>query len=132
MFARIVSAAAVGVLLLGLTAQPTRAANGWVSNYTHREFLTFSAPVALPGIVLAAGTYAFEVPEGGIAFGLVRVSSRDGKTVYLTQFARVVDRPSDIRADLHVTFGEAARGAVQPINTWYPTGENSGRQFIYK
>ena len=131
MFARILSAAAVGAMLLGLAVRPMHAASGWVSDYTHREYLTFSAPVALPGVVLAAGTYTFEVPEGGIGFGLVRVSSRDGKKVYLTQFARIVDRPVSVK-DVHVVFGEAAPGSALPINTWYPTGESSGRQFIYK
>jgi hypothetical protein len=90
MFTRILSAAAAGALLLGLTAQPTSA---WV-NSDHREFLTFSAPIALPGVVLAAGTYSFEVPNPAISDGIVRVSSRDGKQVFFTQFTRLVNRPN--------------------------------------
>src|SRR5947207_638607 len=85
MFTRILSAAAVGALLVGLTAQPATA-KGWTLT-THTEYLTFSAPIALPGVVLAAGTYRFEAPgASGIAIGLVRVSSKDGRQVYLTQF----------------------------------------------
>lgn len=125
MLTRILSAAAAGALLLGLASQPTHA---WNSS-THRELLTFSAPIALPGVVLAAGTYAFEVPDSGIS-GLVRVTSRNGKDVYLTQYTRLVDRPNVDKVP-RVTFREAAAGAARPVNTWFPTGEDEGRQFIY-
>ncbi len=123
---RILSAAAAGVLFLGLATQPTHAWN----TPSHRELITFSAPIALPGVVLAAGTYTFEVPNGGISNGLVRIVSRDYKHVYLTQFTRIVRRPDADRA-LRVTFSEAAPGAARPVNTWFPRGEDDGRQFIY-
>ena len=124
MTTRILSAAA-GVLLLGLAAQPTHAWN----TPSHRELITFSAPIALPGVVLAAGTYTFEVPSGGISNGLVRIASRDYKHVILMQYTRIVPRPDADKA-LRVTFSEAAPGAVRPVNTWFPRGED-GRQFIY-
>jgi len=126
MLTRIFAATAVGALLLGLAA-PTRA---WTTS-THREFLTFSAPFALPGLVLAAGTYVFEVPNMSISEGLVRVTGRDGKEVYLTQYTRAINRP-DTDSLAHVTFKESAPGDARPVNAWFPTGEDSGRQFIYK
>jgi hypothetical protein len=130
MFTRILSAAAAGALLIGLTAQPATAAKGWLLS-NHTEYLTFSAPIALPGVVLAAGTYRFDVPgESGISNGLVRVSSKDGRRIYLTQFARIVNRP-DAAKGTHVTFGEAKAGSAPPVNTWFPIGEDMGRQFIY-
>ncbi len=122
---RIVSAAALGVLLLGtVSSQPARA---W-SDANHREYLTFSRAVAIPGAVLPAGTYVFEVPSPSFANTLVSVRSRDGRNVYLTQFTRAVDRPSDAG---HVSFRETARGATPQIDVWYPIGGNAGRQFIY-
>ena len=124
MTTRILSAAA-GVLLLGLTAQPTHA---WTTP-GHRELITFSAPIALPGVVLAAGTYTFEVPNGGISNGLVRIANRNYTHVYLMQYTRIVPRPDGDKA-LRVTFSEAAPGAARPVNTWFPRGED-GRQFIY-
>lgn len=122
---RILAAAAVGALFLGLAVQPAGAQNSW-----HTEYLTFSAPIAIPGAVLAAGTYTFEVPDAPFSPTLTRVKSRDGKQVYLTQFTRIVDRPRE--GDVpHVTFGEAAAGEARPINTWFAMGESLGRQFIY-
>ena len=126
MFTRILSAAAVGALLLGVLAQPTKA-NGWSA---HREHLTFNAPIALPGVVLAAGTYTFEIPSEGASHSLVRVSSRDGRQVYLTQFTREVAKNPNVEAP-KVTFSEAAAGTARPINAWYPDGSETGKQFIY-
>ena len=124
MFTRILSAAAVGALFLGLAIQPATAQDS-----LHREYLTFSGPISLPGVTLAAGTYTFEVPDAPFSPSLVRVRSRDGRQVYLTQFTRTVDKPWKTTA--HVKFGEAARGSAPPVDTWYPMSENSGRQFIY-
>ncbi len=125
MFTRILSTAAVGALLLGVLVQPTKA-NGWAA---HRELLTFNAPIALPGVTLAAGTYTFEIPSEA-AHSIVRVLSQDGRHIYLTQFTREVPRPN--RDDVpKMTFGEAPRGSVRPVNTWYPDGQESGKQFIY-
>ena len=126
MFTRFLSAAAIGGLLLGVAVKPVRAG----TDALHREYLTFSAPIALPGVTLAAGTYTFEVPDAPFSPSLVRVRSKDGQHVYLTQFAREVSRPGGDNVP-HVTFGEAAPGTAQPINIWYPMGGDNGRQFIY-
>ena len=126
MFTRILSAAAVGALLLGVAAQPTKAN---VFDGRHRELITVNAPIALPGVVLAAGTYAFDLPASGDNT-LVRVSSVDGRHIYAMQFTLAVPRPN--RNDIpKMTFGEAAAGLARPVKVWYPEGDESGRQFIY-
>jgi len=116
--------AALGALLVGIAVQPTGA---WSDN-NHREYLTFSAPVAIPGVVLAAGTYIFEVPNPTSNHLLVTVRSRDGRQVYLTRFTRPIDRRDP---GSHVTFRETARGEVPQIDAWYPMAGEQGRQFIY-
>ena len=126
MFTRILSAAAIGALLLGVAVKPARAG----SDALHREYLTFSAPIALPGVTLAAGTYTFEVPDAQFSSSLVRVRSKDGLHIYLTTFTRFVTRPGGDNVR-HVTFGEAAPGSAQPINVWFPLNGDHGRQFIY-
>ena len=121
----ILAAAAVGTLVLGVFAQPIQA-NYWGA---HHELLTFNAPIALPGVVLAAGTYLFEIPSEGASHSLVRVSSRNGRQIYLTQFAlEVPARPGGPR----VTFREAAPGSATPIDTWFPIGDEMGRRLVYK
>ena len=120
-------AAAAGALFLGVFAQPTQA-SGWG---IHRETLTFTAPIVLPGgRVLAAGSYIFEIPSVVASHAVVRVSSRDGRHIYLTQFTR--DVPASKRAGrAPVTFREVPAGSPRPVDTWYPTADVSGHQFIY-
>src|SRR6516164_3213044 len=79
--------------------------------------LTFSGPVALPGVVLPAGTYTFERPSWNSP-DIVRVVSRDRKRPYFMGYTRRVDRPAGA-ADQFVTFGEAPAGAPPPITVWY-------------
>jgi len=122
---RIVTAAALGAVLLGATAQRSGA---W-SDANHREYLTFSGAVAIPGAVLPAGTYIFEVPTPSFANTVISIRSRDGRKVYLTQFTRVVSRPAGSK--VHVSFRETARGEAPKIDAWYPMGGEDGRQLVY-
>ena len=127
MFTRTLKVAAVGgALLLGLAVSAYSI--GWADSL-HRDYITFSGTVALPGVTLPAGTYRFEVPTTG-ASDLVSVSSRDGKKVYLTQFTRIIDRPRG-GENVNVMLGEHAPGTAPQVKAWFPIGGNSGRQFIY-
>lgn len=129
MFTRTLRVAAVGgALLLGLAVSAS--SHAW-SNPLHRDYITFSGTVSLPGVTLPAGTYRFEVPDVAMSNGIVSVSSRDGRKVYLTQFTRSIDRPKD-GDSLNVMLGEAAPGTAPQVKAWFPIGERSGRQFIYK
>ena len=95
-----------------------------------RTYLTFDRPVALPGVTLGAGKYTFELPSHDRS--IVRVSSRDGSRVFLTAFTRVVARPRGIGSDRHVKLGEAPPGQPTPIQVWYLSSGESGREFIYR
>jgi hypothetical protein len=95
------------------------------------NYLTFSGPVALPGVELRAGTYIFEraLPDGDPS--LVRVLSRDRRQIFLTAFTNTVPRPDNMSRDQAVSLGETARGVPPPITAWYPLGTSTGHQFIY-
>jgi hypothetical protein len=123
---------ALGVVLVGLSAPaPTRAHESF-NDLDQMMYVTFNRPVALPGVALGSGTYIFELADPIGAWNLVRVSSRDRRLVYLTAFTRVVDRPYGMSPDQPISFGEAPANAAQPIKTWWPAGESTGRQFIYR
>ena len=94
--------------------------------------LTFSAAVAVPGAVLAPGSYTFELSAPGTSMDIVRVSSRDGRRVYYTGFTRRVSRPQKLAAGTSVAFGEAASGEPRPIAVWYPIDGAAGHEFIYR
>ena len=121
---------AVGVALTGLIAVAPRTTEAVSTSMT---YLTFSGPVALPGVTLTAGTYIFDLPEDAIDPSIVRVSSRDGRQVFLTAFTYIVDRPRALGSDQQVTLGEAPRGEPKTIQVWYtPGNRGAGRKFIYR
>jgi hypothetical protein len=92
--------------------------------------VTFSQPVQIPGRVLPAGTYWFELPEDVYEHYLVRIYSADRTVLYATLFAANSERAT---ATDRTVFGLAERGSAQPqaIVTWFYPGETTGHQFLY-
>ena len=96
----------------------------------HIEYLTFSQPVALPGVTLRTGTYIFELANPDGAHDLVRVLSRDRKIVYLTAYTYPVSRTEVVPETQFVSFHEAAADAPLAIAVWW-SDSLAGREFIY-
>jgi hypothetical protein len=99
-------------------------AHAWSNN----NYLTFNAPVALPGVTLPAGTYSFRTPS--MDRNVVQVLNRAETKSYYMGITRPVSRPRR-GTELMVTVGEAPAGQVRPIQEWFPIGENEGHAFIY-
>ena len=116
---------ACGAAILGLVMTASGKAGG---NPNRTTLLTFSGPVALPGVVLAGGTYAFERADGHA--DIVRVLSRNRSTVYLMAYTRQVERPEGLPAGRPVTFAETSSGAPR-IKAWFPLDSSTGHEFIY-
>jgi hypothetical protein len=95
------------------------------------QYLTFSKPVALPGVTLQSGTYIFELASPEISPDIVRVLSRDRKTVLFTAFTRSVDRPAGVPLDELVSLREVAPDQPIPIAVWW-CDARTGRQFLYE
>ena len=94
------------------------------------NYLTFSAPFALPGVALPAGSYVFEVIEPG-QYDVVQVKNRKSGHVYLTAFTRQISRPTGLPASQQIVFREVAAGMTPPVKAWFPIGERVGHEFIY-
>jgi hypothetical protein len=125
--ALLVSAVAVAGVLAASSSQ----AASTLMPMTTTNNLTFSKPVSLPGVTLAAGTYVFESAPGGTNPNIVRVVSPNRQKQLYLGFTVPIVRPRDAEPDI-LTFGEAAPGASAPILAWYPLGSNSGHRFMYR
>jgi hypothetical protein len=95
------------------------------------NYLTFSGPVALPGVTLQAGTYIFErvvdtEPD------IVVVRDRARSKVYFLAFTQRAERPAGMSRTAAVTFGEARPGTPVPITAWYPLDSLTGHRFVYR
>jgi len=104
-----------------------RAASGSIP---HTNYLTFTAPFALPGVSLPAGTYVFDVVATG-SNNVVRVTSRDGLRTYLTTFTVNVQRPKGLPVNRQIVFNEVPAGTTPPVKAWFPVGQSIGHQFVY-
>ena len=93
-------------------------------------YFTFSGPVRLPGIVLPAGTYAFD-RLSPLDPMVVRVMDRSHSKLYLITITRGVQRRADGNLDTTITLGETPKGTARPINVWFPAGLTLGHEFIY-
>jgi hypothetical protein len=118
--------AVASLLALGILASAQAA-----SPLSKKAYLTFSGPVRLPGVLLPAGTYTFEIVESSRS-DIVRVRDRNHTKVYFTAFTDLVDKPTGWAADKHVELGEARAGSAPPILVWYPFDDSMGRRFVYR
>jgi hypothetical protein len=117
-----------GAAILGLIVGASGEAWGTANN---TNYLTFSGPVALPGVSLPGGTYIFELAESASSRDIVVVRSRDRSKLYFMGFTTMVSRPHDLPFDSRVTFGESLQGTPPRITAWYPEGASTGHRFLY-
>jgi hypothetical protein len=88
--------------------------------------LTFSAPVALPGLSLGAGTYIFRHAEHNAV--QVMSASGDAYAMFLT-IPMTRTSPSD---GYSIVLGApGAPGAPRRIVALFAPGETTGQQFVY-
>ena len=98
---------------------------------SHRTIVTFSGPVALPGVSLYAGVYTFEIADPDSSGDAVVVMDRDRNQVLYMGLTTPVRRPKSLPSGTTVTFGTAFAGSPVPITAWYHSREAWGHQFVY-
>ena len=120
---RIALGAAVAILVAAATSH---------AFVNHENRLTFNRPVALPGVVLPAGSYSFDIVDDNSSIDIVAVRNTARTRTYYLGFTNTVTRPRSMPASAAVTFGEAPADAPPPIAVWYPIGQTIGHQFLYR
>ncbi|MDE3156880.1 MAG: hypothetical protein KGN76_17405 [Acidobacteriota bacterium] len=95
-------------------------------------FVTFSGPVALPGLVLPAGTYLFRhlAPGHTSRRHVVQVLSADRSKIYAT--LQTVPNTRLTRTDEPtIVFRETPAGQPQVIRAWFYPGDPVGDEFVF-
>lgn len=120
--ALIVFCLGVFVLLVPLAAK----ADEW----NMRTTMTFNQPVEVPGMVLKAGTYVFQLADSPSDRNVVQIFNADQTRFYENALAISAYRlePTDKTV---VTFREKAEGQPAAIATWFYPGTNTGVEFVY-
>ena len=92
--------------------------------------VTFSAPVALPGVTLPAGSYLFRLADSQTNRNIVQVFDKDRTKIFATILAVPAqrNRPAD---ETVITFKESPANAAPAVQYWYYPGETMGQEFAY-
>ncbi len=117
-------------LLIGglVLASVVIAATSMAGNMARTDYLTLNRATALPGVVLARGSYVFEAVEGHP--DIVRVSDRATRRVLFMDYVELIPRPRGVTNAL--SLGEAPAGEPVPIKAWFPTGSATGHAFKHR
>jgi hypothetical protein len=129
MFNRRFVLTALVLVLAVVFAAPSMHAGAKLGNVNQ---VTFSASVALPGVVLLPGKYAFEAGALGMNSNIVRVTSADYQKLYFVGFTQRIPRPAGMAPNELISLEEAPVGTPTPIKAWYPIGSQTGHEFLYR
>ena len=95
------------------------------------SYLTFSAPVEIPGQVLPAGSYEFRLLDPGTTDrSVMQILSKDGSKVYATLLTIPDERLKPVNKPT-VTFEERAARAPEAIRAFFYPGDSIGEEFVY-
>ena len=119
-----VSVAAVALAAL-MAAAPASA-----FTYDKLTYLTFSAPVQIPGVTLSAGTYSFRLANPETSRNVIQVLSHDGSIVY-AMFHTFPDSRASLTDESTVTFRETPAGVPPAVKSLFYGGEYRGYEFVY-
>lgn len=117
------------VVVAAVVATPTSAPASGVT-YDKLAYLTFSAPVQVPGATLGAGTYRFRLTNPATSRNVLQVLSRDGSFVY-AMFHTIPDSRTAVTDDAIVTFRETPAGVPPALRSLFYGGEYFGYEFVY-
>jgi len=104
--------------------------NARASEWDKLSIVTFSSPVAIPGRVLPAGTYRFELADLESSRNVVRIFSKDESQLFATFAAIRIARiqPADKTV---IRFKEQTGNNPQAIQVWYYPDDLNGLEFVY-
>jgi hypothetical protein len=114
--------------LTSVVAQPARA-----DEWNKKTEFEFSGPVEIPGKVLTAGKYVFQIADSASDRNTVEIFSEDsnGKETLVTTLIAVPEYMDETPEKPMVHFEERHAGAPEAIQSWFYPGDNTGWEFIY-
>jgi hypothetical protein len=121
----LVSGVMAAAMLAVLTPAPASA-----HTFDKLAYLTFSAPVQIPGATLRAGTYRFHLTNPDTSRNVVQVLSGDGAIVY-AMFHTIPDSRTSITQGTTVTFRETPAGTPPAVRSLFYEAEYHGYEFVY-
>jgi LPXTG-motif cell wall-anchored protein len=99
-----------------------------------RTEFEFSAPVEIPGHVLAPGKYVFELLDTASSDrNIVQIFSKDsnGNETLIATISAIPDYTANTPEKAAVHFEERHAGTPEAIHSWFYPGDDTGWEFVY-
>jgi hypothetical protein len=93
-------------------------------------YMTFSGPVQVPGVTLAAGTYTFKLADGASSRHVVQIFKKDDNKLITTVMTIPNQRLEPVQ-DTFVMFAERPAGTPVAVKAWFYPGRSIGEEFMY-
>jgi hypothetical protein len=113
-----------------LVAFATAASANAQTALNNRTVLTFSQPVEVPGKILPAGTYTFEMHDSGMNRHVIEIFDEGGTKLQALVLA-IPSYRAKATEDTVIKFAEVAPGQPQAIRFWYSPGQTTGNALVY-
>ena len=98
--------------------------------FNQKTSITFNHPVGIPGKVLPAGTYTFQLAETSTYRHVVQIFNEAG-TQLITTILAVPDYRLKATGETVTEFRERPAGTAPALRAWFYPGDNFGQEFVY-
>lgn len=116
----------LAVTLFAAILLPSARADQW----NKKTIVTFSQAVEVPGKILPAGTYTFQLLESPADRHIVEIFNADGSQIIVTTLA-INDYRLRPTGKTVMTFNETPGDAPEALRAWFYPGDNFGQEFVY-
>jgi len=114
------------VTVLSAAVLPSAHADTW----SKKTVVTFSQAVEIPGKILPAGTYTFQLLDSLSDRHIVQIFNADGSQIIATILA-INDYRLHSTGDTVMKFSERPGDAPDALRAWFYPGDNFGQEFVY-
>jgi hypothetical protein len=112
--------------VLGAAVLPSARADEW----NKKTIVTFSQAVEVPGKVLPAGTYTFQLMDSPSDRHIVQIFNADGSQIITTVLA-INDYRLQPAGKTVMSFSERPGDSPDALRAWFYPGDNFGQEFVY-
>ena len=118
----------MAIVCAGIAILPLRQAKA--DEWNQETTVTLSAPMEIPGQVLPAGNYVFQLAENSSDRNIVEIFNEDKTQIIATVIAIPAYR-LEPASDSVMTVREQPAGAPEALSRWFFAGEARGVGFVY-
>jgi hypothetical protein len=116
----------LAITLFGATLLPRARADTW----NKKTVITFSQTVEVPGKVLPAGTYTFQLADSLSDRHIVQIFNADGSQIIATILA-INNYRLQPTGETVMKFSERPGDSPEALRAWFYPGDNFGQEFVY-